>query len=435
MIKARVAICRICAVAAVGVAAPTWAAPEVVPSITVSGGALYTSNPFLSPGVTPDGSAVSIEVAPSVEIIGDRTQGIISGNIGYTQYLGSLGSTSGYRVQGVVLHRANDRLSLNARASFDSSILGARGFNDPLRTLPFAQDIDPAPGTVPVPGAPVAPSVTPPLFATDGPILGLGTSIIDSDLGLLGARQRRNLWSASGGLDYRSSARSTWSAEVNFSRASYPGGSIITEDYSSYGVTLGYRRALSETTSVGAGVGASRVDYARSPGSSVYSPRISISQRLRGGLSWNANAGVAFVSQATGTSTSAFADASLCRTTLKSLLCLSASYAPSITGVGSVRNQVGVSANYSYRLAERTSLSASVGYTQLPAQSGLLLNVPRVRPAQSFLTSDVVLNRRFSRAVSGYLGASYRKLDDSTVNVKADYGVRIGIAFTLSRRP
>ena len=231
------------------------------------------------------------------------------------------------------------------------------------------------------------------------------------------------------------SARSTWSAEVNFSRASYPGGSIITEDYSSYGVTLGYRRALSETTSVGAGVGASRVDYARSSGSSVYSPRISISQRLRGGLSWNANAGVAFVSQATGTSTSAFADASLCRTALKSSLCLSASYAPSITGVGSVRNQFGVSANYSYRLAERTSLSASVGYTQLPAQSGLVLSAPRVRSAQSFLTSDVVLNRRFSRAVSGYLGASYRKLDDSTVNVKADYGVRIGIAFTLRRRP
>ena len=242
------------------------------------------------------------------------------------------------------------------------------------------------------------------------------------------------MWSVSSGLDYRISARSGLSAEVNFSKASYPGGSAITENYTSYGATFGYRRALSETTTVGLGFGASRVDYAQSPGTTVYSPRVSISQRFRGGLSWNANAGIAIVRQAAGSSTSAFADASLCRAGLKSSLCLAASYAPSITGVGSVRNQLGLSASYNYRLAERSLLSATVGYSQLTAQRATVLGLPFQRAAQSFVTGDVVLNRRFSRTVSGYIGASYRKLYDSSMSVRADYGVRAGIALTFGGR-
>lgn len=435
MSRARFATRGVCVLLG-GIAAPAFAAPEVVPSVTVSGGGLYSSNPFLTPGAARDGVAATVEVAPSVEIIGDRTQATISGNVGYTQYFGGLGNTSGFRIQGLVQHRATDRLSLNARASFDSSILGARAFNDPVRALALAPAVDVVPSPEATSTTPLTPLVTSPapLFSPDNLTPGFGSGVVDSDLGLLGARQRRNLWSASGGLDYRISVRSGLSAEVNFSKASYPGGSTITEDYTSYGATLGYRRALSETTTVGLGFGASRVDYAQSRGTTVYSPRVSISQRFRGRFTWNANVGLAMVRQPTGSSTSAFADASLCQTGLRSSLCVSASYAPSITGVGSVRNQLGVSASYNYRLAERTLLSATVGYSQLTAQRTTVLGLPFQRAAQSFVSGDIVLNRRFSRTVSGYVGTSYRKLYDSSMNVKADFGVRVGIALTLGGR-
>lgn len=438
MKKARIFARGICTIAAAGVVSSAGAETQVVPSLTISGGALYSSNPFLTPGPEPEGSAaVSIDVAPSVEILSGRLQAIVSGNIGYTQYLGDLGSTSGYRVQGVLAHKTNDRLTLNGRVGFDSSILGARTFNDPLRSSLFAPIIDPASGSdvTSTTTTTTIPAVQPPPLASGfGANPVLGTTIVDSDLGLLGARQRRNLWNASAGLEYRVSARSTWSGEVNLSRATYPGAMIIAEDYTSYGATIAYRRALTETMTVGAGLGASRVNYAGGLGTSVYSPRVTISQRFRGGLSWNASAGVAIVSQATGSTTSAFADASLCRTADRSALCLAAFYAPSVTGVGSVRNQLGVSGTYSYRLAERTSLSASLGYNRITAQTATVSGLPFARAAQSFFTGDVAINRRISRTLSGYAGASYRKLEDSSMNVAADYGVRAGLAVTLGSR-
>ena len=444
MTNATFAARGICTLLAAGAAAPSFAAPKIVPMVTVSGGGQYSSNPFLTPGDSPDGFAASVEVAPSIEIIDDRTQATISGNVGFTQYLGDLGDLSAYRVQGLIQHRATDRLSLTARVGFDSSILGARGFNDPVRVLPFAPAVDAVPGTGTTAGTPTTPlpAAPPLLFGTNNPALGLGSTIVNSDLGLLGVRQRRNLANASFGLDYRVSARSSFSAEANFSKGSFPGAAIITQGFTTYGATIEYRRAVSERTTIGVGLAVSRINYAQSPATSIYSPRVSISQRLSGGFSLNASAGVAIVRQANTSTTSPFVDASLCRARVRSSLCLAASYAPSTTGIGSVRNQLGVSANYSYRLAERSSLSASVGYSQLTAERELLptapVNGPFVqrdpRAAQSFLTSDVVLNRRLSRTVAAYVGASYRKLFDNALDVNADYGVRFGLSVTVGGR-
>lgn len=438
MMPSPASLSRIGILLAAGATTPALARPDVIPSVTASVGVAYSSNPFLQRGPTRSGSGLTVDIAPSLEIIDARTRAAITANVGRSQYLDNVGNSTGYRLQSVVSHRAADRLTLNAQLGFDSSILGARsqGLVVPgAVTVPVAVE-----GTGSTPGTAATTGGVGPLPGTgsalglDALVGGIGTTVVDSDLALLGTRQRRNLLSASAGVDFRPSARSTWSFGVNGARATFPDATLLLNSYTSYGAQLGYSRALSETRSIGVGLGVSSVDYARTGTTTIFSPRVSYVQRIRGGWTLTGSVGAALVREGGASATSLSGEVSLCRTALRSALCLSASRQPSVTGLGNVGSQTAIGASYSYRLAERTTLSASAGYSQLSAQSFAVLGVPTVRAAQGFLTSDLLITRQFSRRLSGFVGIAYRDLYSRALTVSADYGVRAGVAVTIGRR-
>jgi hypothetical protein len=424
------------AVATAGCTLPSAvAAQNLVPSATVTVGGGYSSNPFLGRGDSEGSANAQVTVTPRLDIIDDTDSGVISGFYNRTEYFNGYDANDGYGVNVSANHAINTRTSVGVFAGYDSQILGAGGaFSNAPVILPGtigtgtggAGGVGTDTGSGGTTGAvPVVPVPTNPVIIDPG--------VIGGDIGLIGLRQRRNSLNAGISGSFRPSEVSSWNFGANVSRNSYPDSSGLAISSRTYGVNTGYTRSLSERSSVGLQVSGTIVDYARVPSSRFVNPQLTYSRLLAERWSLNLAVGVSYVDDGFSSNFTPSANGSLCRSSERGSFCLLVARQPSVSAFGGARNQTSVSANYSYRLAERTSLSANASYQHVSNGVSSSL-VDRAGRAPAYLNASATVNQQLARRLSAFATALYRDVNGLGVPASADVGGRIGLALTVGGR-
>ncbi len=437
-------VSRLLAGAAVAIAATPVAAQTTIPSITVTAGGGYSSNPLLT---EPSRSAIStqIDVRPEVQFIDGVSEGAISASYNRADYLtGGLGSNDGYGVNASASTRLNPRTSLGVTALYDSQILGAgTGFFVPSTlTVPtFGTGTTTATGTTTgttgagTTDANAAAGITPIVINPVGVLPGTGG--ISGDVGLIGLRQRRNTIQAAFNGNYIPSGRSTLSFGLTGSRSSYPGSSsALTQlgNFTSYGANVGYSRALSEISSGGVQMNVSKVDYARGFSSQIYTPRLTYSRSLSSRWSLTAAAGAGIVRErSVGTNVSLSVEGSLCRVTERGQGCITAARLPSATGLGGISVLTSAGLSYSQRLAASLSLGVGASYSHVGGSvvatgTGLV-----GAGGQDLYSGNVSLQRQIGSRLSIIGQGSYRHVNSSFAS-GSDLGARLGLSWSAGGR-
>ncbi|MDX3883424.1 MULTISPECIES: hypothetical protein [Sphingomonas] len=387
------------AAAGLAVTVPLAAArAEITGKVDVSASAGYASNPFLNDVGDKDSGFVEGAIRPSLAITGARGRTDITTYYRRTEYFRRYNDSNAYGGSVRATRQLSEKIDARALLSFDSSIVGA---DDPDGDL-----VDPE-----LPENP--------------------------DIGLIGARQRRHMLNGSAGLTYRPNARDSWSADFRATKSDYPDNSRLPievgQDYVSYGGTLGYSHAISETSSLGASVTYTEVDYeAAGRDSRIISPQLTYSRRFGGGWTLAAGAGVSFTQRKllTGNdnSTAFTGNIEVCREGSRGNLCIGGSRSTTATGFGGVRNETEGHLTHSYKLSERSSLSSRISYSRngnaaLPTSG-----------SRDYLTVSTLYSRSLNERlrVTAYVG--YRDIYRSTVSPPADISGRLGLAYTLGDR-
>ncbi|WP_375420733.1 hypothetical protein [uncultured Sphingomonas sp.] len=429
------------AIAAAAVAVPSQlAAQTLVPSATITAGGGYSTNPFLGRGDGDGAASAQVSITPRLEILDDTDSGVVSGYYNRTEYFKNFDANDSYGLTIGGNSQLNPRASIGFSAGYDSSILGAAGAYSGVPifvpgtvggTVGTGAGVGPIgvgtgdPGTVGVTPVPTTPLPLAPVFTDPGAPGG--------DIGLIGLRQRRNSLTASVFGSYRPDEVSTWGLGANVSRNSYPDSGGVAISSRTYGVNTSYTRSLSERSSIGLQVSATVIDYADVPNSRFINPMVTYSTQLAQNWSLNLGVGVSLVDDGFSNGVAASANGSLCRAIERGSFCLIAARQPSVSAFGGARNQTSVSANYSYRLAERTSISATASYQR--SSNGIAVSQNAIaRSNQDFISASATVNQQIARRLSAFATALYRDVKGLGVPTDGDIGGRVGLALTVGGR-
>ncbi len=413
-------------------------AQTTLPSITVTAGGAYSTNPLLTES-SEAAASTQLDVRPQVRFVDGVSDGVIGANYTRSDYLsGGLGSNDGYGVNGSASTRLSPRTSLSVSATYDSQILGAGGgfFVPSDLAVPPLGTGTTGTGTGTTDGAAVDPVAVGTAPIVVNPVITQpGAGGISGDVGLIGLRQRRNTLQAQFGGSYLVDTRSTLSFGLNGVRSTYPDGEAQLANYNSYGANLGYSRSLSEISSGGFQLSLSKVDYARGLSSQVYTPRFTYSRSLSSRWSMTAAAGAGIVRDgSSGTNVSLSVEGSLCRITERGQGCINAARVPSATGLGGVSVLTSAGLSYSQRLSEKLSLG--IGGNINHVDGGVVRDVAgglSDAGNQDLYSGDVSLQRQIGQRLSLVGQVSYRRVNSSFAD-GSDIGARLGLSWSAGRR-
>jgi hypothetical protein len=415
------------------------AAQTLVPSATITAGGGYSTNPFLGRGDGNGSASAQVSITPRLDIIDDTDSGVISANYNRTEFFSNFDANDSYGVTIGGNSQLNPRASIGFSANYDSSILGAAnafsgvpsfvpGTGVGIGTGAGTDTIGTGTGdtgTVGVTPLPSTPLPTTPVFVNPGDLGG--------DIGLVGLGQRRNSLNAAVFGSYRPDEVSTWGLGANVSRNSYPDSGGLAISSRTYGVNTSYSRSLSERSSIGLQVSATVIDYADVPNSRFINPMVTYSTQLAQNWSLNLGVGVSLVDDGFSNGVAASANGSLCRAIERGSFCLIAARQPSVSAFGGARNQTSVSANYSYRLAERTSIAATASYQR--SSNGIAVSQNAIaRSNQDFISASATVNQQIARRLSAFATVLYRDVKGLGVPTDGDIGGRVGLALTVGGR-
>jgi hypothetical protein len=415
-------------------------AQTTIPSVTVTAGGAYSTNPLLTE--SSDGAAsTQLDIRPQVQFVDGVKEATIGASYNRADYLtGGLGSNDGYGINGSAGMQLNPRASLGVSAMYDSQILGAgSGFFVPSTVV--VPTVGSGTGTIATGTGTTGTGTADPVTVGAAPIVVNpvvtlpGTGAINGDVGLIGLRQRRNLLQAQFNGSYLVDTRSSLSFGLNGARSTYPGGTARLANFTSYGANLGYSRALSEISSGGFQLSASKVDYARGLSSQVYTPRFTYSRSLSSRWSMTAAVGAGIVSSGSSdTNVSVSVEGSLCRVTERGQGCVTAARQPSATGLGGVSVLTSAGLSYSQRLSE--SMSLGIGANINHVDGGVLRN-PTVGLVdagnQDLYGADASLQRRIGGRLSVVGQVNYRRVNSSFAS-GSDLGARLGLSWSAGGR-
>lgn len=411
--------------AAVGTAVP-WSGAigqiTTIPSATATVGGNYSTNPFLT-GEGDGAGSTQLDVRTSLQLIDGVNDAVISANYNRSDYFSRYGSNDGYGATVSANKRLNPRAGLQLGVSYDSQILGnLNGFNLPA----LSPGLTPATGTDT--GGVVSPVVTAPVIVA--PVLGG----VNGDVGLIGLRQRRSQISAQLSGSYALTSLSSVNLGVTGSKSLYPDSGAQLSNFKSYGLNFGYNRTVSEISSVGFQVSASKIDYDQGLSSQIYTPRLTYSRTLSELWSANASVGAGIArGDRRSTSVSLSVEGSVCRQGERGSGCLTASRVPNATGLGGVSVVTAIGLSYSRQLSEAMSMGASASYNR--TGNGLIVTETGLQDggSQQFLSSDVSLQRRISRRLSAVGSVGYRNVNGTFSN-GSDVSARLGLSVAMGGR-
>ena len=393
---------RLLAGVAWGATAGAVASPAYARQVTASADATLatgiSSNPFLT---EDDGGAsfyLEAILAPRITIASERDSSTIGGYVRTSVYLnGGNDPTWALGAYAQTQRAVSSRLTVRGGLNFNTSILGERYDRFALAEPVIAPVADNT-GTAQDPAAPVVslpPIQTSPLAT---PFL------IDPDITLLGQRRRQTTFGGNAGGSYVLSARDTLSVDGQTQRTDNGGGLF---SYTTYGGTVGYSRALSEQTQVGARVSGQWTDYQEGGSGRVYQPQVTLDTQLSPTLRLSGGLGLLFASTTTrlgkSSSTGLSATGRLCREGEKDSLCIAGTRDAGPNGLGGVSRRFSAGGTYNRRLSASETIRASVDYAHVSDDSQVL-----ARDSYSYVSAIAGYDRRIGQRLSVGVNGSYR---------------------------
>jgi hypothetical protein len=341
---------------------------------------------------------VELAFNPRYQLEDELGSTTIDGSYRRTEYLTGYDSSEAYSGTIQSQRKLSEQLGIRAVLAFDSSILGERGSDllFPLRPVE--------------PGAPLPPELNP-------------------DLALFGLGQRRSTLRAGLGADYQRTEVDVINADVQVERASF-GSQQSFSDYKAYSGALGYARALSQRTQIGARLSGQFIDYdLRGSTSSVLQPQLTVDTQLSSTWSLKAAAGLLFVNtERTGESSDSIGlstSLSGCRRADRSSLCLRFQRDASPSGLGEVLTRTGGGIDYSYRLGERTYVRAQADISHVKGSSFA------DRGSLTYGNASASYDRELSKRLSGGVSVAYRDVYGLERGVSADVSAQIFVRARL----
>ena len=387
-----------------GLAAPgALAQSQVDTSVSVSANGGYSTNPFLAAADEAGAGVAQVDIRPSLDWRTERDVLRLEGYFTRTEYFDTFDATDATGINLNTSSQLDEQSTLRAVLAFDSSVLGAGD------AVLARQAADPGP----TPGG----SAAPPDAGASGelPVDGLP----DGDFDLVG--QRRNSLSLAVNADIRTDARSILNVGINATGADYPGTRSVASSYRTVGVSVSYRRELSELTSVGARAEQSGVDYKVGPMSKVYTLQAFASHRLAQYWTLDASAGTSLLDGSDDRVIFA-GEASICHMHPLARFCLVGSRAPVVSGLSGVRAQTSLGATFDNTIDSRSTLGASATYVWMGSNSQGALDKRR------FIALGATYRRDLGHRLSFYTALNSRYLKGTSARARRDMSLRAGIA-------
>ena len=331
MMKSAISRCLL-ATAGVTVLAPPAAADDIkLNYLDLSAGAGYSTSPFLGSG---DGAGFANVSARAVHQWSDeRTSTQLIGYWEGTAY------TSGYSPSNLVSARAQASRSVSERLD----ITGSAEFS-----ADYAGQLSNRFIYAPEPGAPITVPVV-----DQGP-----------DLYIYNGRQYR--LNADIGLAWKASERSRIRGSAGVSHVAFSNSKLdgYTIEYGS----AAFERLLSQRTTAGLQITASRTDFSRSNDVTVIiNPAATLSTRLSEDWTLSGSAGIMFSTldsgnQRLGSSTDPSFSATLCRQSKNSSICATTARAVTTSAAAELANSTSFDLQWFTRIDPRQNLQISAGY-------------------------------------------------------------------------
>jgi hypothetical protein len=388
---------RLCLLVVLPVALATFPQPahaggEVRVGADASANVGYSTNPFSQIGESTGSALAEFQLYPKLSWVSERSIFTLSGAGQFQHYARLYGDSTNYGMGLDYSGTPNEHVRSHLYLKYDWSIIGG---NDLVTGV-----IDPSLPIIPV--------------------------LSGTDISLFGTRDRRRTLHGGGDVSVALSPRDQFTASAYYLSSRYDRfGSLGNND--DYGGSLGFSRRVTERLELGGRTSVARYDYQGALGSTtVISPQLSFAATL--GPRWKADGaiGVSFLQAASsGSARSVSGDLRLCRTSSRGNFCLVAQRAVVPTGLSGTQNFTSADASYSYKLSERGTVSATVGY--MSNANRQLLLASQNRYLRGSISYEHVLRERLRLVVS----SQYRRIFGGLVRRSADYGGRIGFALRL----
>ncbi|MBB5686623.1 hypothetical protein [Sphingobium boeckii] len=386
---------------------PGQAMADTTFSADVSAGINTSTNPYLFDGGDTSSVSATVSVSPTVTVKDEAGEFRLTGSLQHEEFFNRYPSAQNYALNAGYDRRLSSELSFSAGAGFRSSVSNANQLlNDPL-------------------GGGIIDPTLPPVL---------------EDITLNGLRQRQTSFQTRAGFALRTSALDQFTLDYSGAFTRYPSNSNFLNDYDFFGQTLAYSRTLNSRTSVGASVGVSRSNYRGiSQGDGIIiSPQLTASTKLAARWSLSGSIGTSITRTNTLTrkitATTLAGSLSACRAGERSNLCLTGSRAATPTAFGGIRAQTAMGASYSYRVDEKSDISASANYsmaseplfdTTVPGQTGRSVD---------FVSTSVTINRKINQRLSGFISGGYSESFEKLLNQRANFQVSAGIRLLIGDR-
>ncbi|MEL6873843.1 MAG: hypothetical protein AAGM33_00045 [Pseudomonadota bacterium] len=365
----------------------------------VSLGAGLSTNPYLQNGPVDSTVSGSVTVVPRLIVTEDVTTFDLRGLARIEEFEEGFRTNTAYGIDGSVEHSLSDRTQLRARAGFRGSIVGVNsGFFNPPEVIDN--------------------NFLPP---------------VADDIGLNGTNQRRTTFQGGVGISHSLSELDSISVDVSASAVRF-GDAIVQDEYNFFSQNVGYSRVLSDTTSIGASVGLSQVNYLNQDqgDSSIISPSITFDQQIGPDFTLSGSAGVSFARVDNGpfgktNSTDFSGTLSLCRQGQNSNFCLNGSRQTLPSAFDGVRSQTSVGLGYTRKLSRNDDLSISAGYSR--SSNPVLGPTQVVSETLEYVRGSATFNHRFQDRITGFISVGYSDSYQQGISREANKQVSIGVRF------
>ncbi len=408
--------------AAAAIGAPgALSAQTTQTGMVVSAGVNAESNPYSTIGSDRAGLSADLTLQPTLRLRGSDVSVDVDGSATFRQFVERYGLEDNYGLNANAASRLNERVSVHASGSASYNEGGVSRLFDTFGSAfpAFSRADDPTTAaTVPVTDALAVPITT---FA-DLPV-------VLTDVTLLGRRVRTSAFGFAGGMDAQLDGRSTLAADLSGQVLRFPRQSGI--DYNNATAQASYSRRLSELTSVGLVGSFSRSNFldTRVGDTDTATALVSVDRRFSERWRLSAGIGASFsdIRQPAGLPdvhlTAVNVRGTFCWQDPRSSLCISGARSPQPAATGSVRISDTLSVNYSRTLSARENVTLGGFYTRTGRGRGVATALPGI----DLEGVSAGYSNRFRERTSLVVSANVSRFGGAQSGERTNVGASIGV--------
>jgi hypothetical protein len=404
MIRGTTAGATLLATASTFAFVPFAANADTVANADVSIGALAASNPYLLAGPDRESGAASVTIRPYISATDDDTIATLEGALNLENFFNHYGTDESARLGASIEQRVDERTTVSAVASFQSSESSARHFY----------------------GGPDLGGLEPGEFP-DSPV-------IDPTLGSISGRTSRLNVNLSLNQAVSTNGVVGLTAAMGLTRAESGNGS----DYRNTSTALTYSRRLDERTSL---LGSANVGYAdyfgRRAGDGLFTTAlVGVNHRFSESMYGEVQVGFSYATVKTLLGgredvTDWAATLNLCNTLARGTLCATGSRAVQPTSLGGVTTVSSIGVSYAREIGADGNVSLTAGYTKsgMPDSSPILLG----RRESDVANVSGSYTHRIGQRLSAFITPSFTSAEDEFAGKQENYQVLLGITYHFGK--